>query len=95
MSLAEQLQEKRRTLRRVLDKLEITDKQRALLIAIDNSRPDDTLEEIGARVNPPMSGPATRQMLYRIREQYHKHKRFANFYEYTMQSLKRKNAKLE
>lgn len=89
-TLSEQLEEKRKRFRKVLGKLELTDKQSEILVLIDNSRPGDTLADIGARCGPPITAGAAGQRLYNLRELYRKRKRFCNYWESVVSTQKKR-----
>lgn len=94
-SLPEKLEEERRRFRKVLDKLDLTDKQREILILIDNARPGDELEDLGAKCNPPISAGAASQRLYNLREKYRGYKRFCNYWESVISAQKKKRFDLD
>lgn len=94
-SLPEQLEEKRRRFRKVLDKLGLTDKQREILVLIDNARSGDMLEDIGSKCSPPISAAAAGQRLYNLREKYRGYKRFCNYWESVVSAQKKKEFDLD
>ena len=94
MSMTLELEAKRNALDKKLARLSITDRQKDLLTGIFNSRANDDLNDIGSRLEPPMSGNAARQMMYRLRVQYRTKKRFTNAYEEVEKILKSRKFEL-
>lgn len=66
-------------LRKRLERMALTPKQREVLLGVALIRKGQTLEDVGTQLN--ISGQAVRSQMGRIKQKYRKMKRFATAYE--------------